>query len=94
MPEAIVITKVVRSPSGLVDALFNSLDNLNNGTQSPDDVRAVCHTARTIVGIARLEMDATRLASSLGKNVDFKSLPDLGKRGKEPPVDKPDATKQ
>lgn len=75
-----VITKVERSPKGLVDALFNSLDNLNSGAQSADDVRAVCHTARSIVNIARLEMDAARMAETIGKNVAFKSLPDLGKR--------------
>ncbi len=77
-----VVTKVERSPRGLVGALFNSLDNLNAGTQSADDVRAICHTARSIVNIARLEMDAARLAETLGKRVEFSSLPDLGARPK------------
>lgn len=77
-----VVTKVERTPRGLVNALFNSLDNLNAGTQSADDVRAVCHTARSIVNIARLEMDAARMAESLGRKVEFTSLPDLGARPK------------
>lgn len=80
MAEAQVITKVERSPKGLVEALFNSLDGLNAGVKDVDDVRAVCHTARAIVTVARLEMDAARLADAIGKRVEFKSLPDLGQR--------------
>jgi hypothetical protein len=78
--EATVITKIDRSPKGLVEALFNSLDGLNAGVKSADDVRATAHTARSIVSIARLEMDAVRLAENLGKRVDFASLPGLGAR--------------
>lgn len=78
-----LVTKVERSPKGLVNALFNSLDSLNMGTQSADDVRAIAHTARQIVGIARLEMDAARMAETMGKNVSFSSLPGLGERPKQ-----------
>lgn len=80
MEDVKVITKVERSPRGLVQALFNSLDALNAGTQSADDVRAVCHTARSVVNVARLEMDAARLAETLGKKVQFTSLPGLGEK--------------
>jgi len=80
VPEATVITKIERSPRGLVEALFNSLDGLNAGVKSADDVRATAHTARSIVGVARLEMDATRLSETLGKRVEFASLPGLGAR--------------
>jgi len=79
-PEIQVIQKVERSPRGLVNALFNSLDALNSRTQSAEEVRALSHTARSIVNIARLEMDAARLAESLGKRVEFSSLPGLGDR--------------
>lgn len=75
-----VVTKVERSPRGLVEALFNSLDGLNAGVRTADEVRAVAHTARSIANIARLEMDAVRLSESLGKKVPFSSLPGLGER--------------
>jgi len=44
MPEAQMVTKVERSPRGLVDALFNSIDKLNNGLATSEEVRAVSHT--------------------------------------------------
>jgi hypothetical protein len=80
MEQVQVVTKIERSPKGLVEALFNSLDGLNAGIKSADDVRAVAHTARSIVGIARLEMEATRMAETLGRKVEFTSLPGLGAR--------------
>lgn len=80
MSEVEKIRKVERSPRGLVDALFDAMDDLNAKDKSPDEVRAVAHTARVIVNVARLEMDAIRLQESAGKKVDFKSLPGLGER--------------
>jgi hypothetical protein len=80
MEDVKTVQKVERSPRGLVDALFDSLDKLNNGDQSADDVRAVCHTARSIVSVARLEIEAARLASDLGKPVEIGALPGLNSK--------------
>jgi len=78
MSDIKVVTKVERSPKGLAEALFNSLDALNAGTQSAEDARAVSHTARTVVNLARLEMDAEKLSSDLARPLKVTSLPQLG----------------
>jgi hypothetical protein len=53
---------VTRNSQGLVDTLFNSIDELNAKQITPEHARALSHTARTIVGVARLEMDYRALA--------------------------------
>jgi hypothetical protein len=78
MSEVKQMTKVERSPQGLVSALFDSLDNLNNGTQTVEEVRAVCHTTKSIVNVARLEIEAARLQHELGRKVELTTLPGLG----------------
>jgi len=49
--------KVSRTSSGLVDALFDAIDGVNEKKITPEEARAISHSARTIVGVARLEMD-------------------------------------
>ena len=56
--------RVIRSSKGLVDALFDSIDRLNSGQVTPEAARALSHTAKTIVNVARLEMDYRKMAES------------------------------
>lgn len=83
MAEVEKIRKVERSPKGLVNALFDAMDDLNARNITHDEVRAVAHTARAIIGVARLEMDAVRMSESLGRKVEFQSLPGLAERPKQ-----------
>lgn len=78
-----VVKKVERSPKGLVDALFDSIDKLNAGLSTAEEARAVAHTARSIVGVARLELEAISLRQKLGSNIPISALPALG-AGEEP----------
>jgi hypothetical protein len=64
---------VVRSSTGLVDALFDSIDRLNNKEVTAEEARAVSHTAKSIVAIARLEMDFIKLSKD-NKTDGLKSL--------------------
>lgn len=48
---------VKRTTSGLVDALFNTIDRLNKKEIDAEDARAISHTAKTIVSVAHLELE-------------------------------------
>jgi hypothetical protein len=61
------VTAVTRSSQGLVDALFSAIDRLNAKEIDPEECRALSHTARTIVGVARLELDFRRFTSEGGR---------------------------
>ena len=52
-----ITTDVKRTSSGLVEALFDVIDKLNNKEIDAEHARAVSHTARSIVQIARLELE-------------------------------------
>lgn len=60
-------TQVVRSSSGLVEALFTTLDRLNNKEIDAEHARAISHTARSIVGVARLELEYREFAKVNGE---------------------------
>jgi len=79
------VSRVERSPKGLTDALFDAMDRLNNGLATHEEARAVAHTARAIIGIARLEMDAAKMSKEFGGAIGIKSLPGLGDRTQQLP---------
>lgn len=54
---------IVRSSTGLVDALFSSIDKLNAKEIDPEHARAISHTAKTIVNVARLELEYRKFAN-------------------------------
>jgi hypothetical protein len=56
--------KVERTMHGLVDALFNSIDRLNNKEIDAEQARAISHTAKTIVSVAALELEYRKWASA------------------------------
>lgn len=56
------MTNIVRTSKGLVDALFESLDKLNSKEIDAEQARALSHTARTIVNVARLEIEFRKLS--------------------------------
>ena len=58
---------VTRSSQGLVAALFDVIDRLNEKKITPEEARAVSHTARTIVGVAHLELAARQLEGGAGQ---------------------------
>lgn len=53
-------TEMVRTSKGLVDALFDSIDQLNAKKIDTEHARAIAHSARAIVAIAALELDVRR----------------------------------
>lgn len=57
MTDVSKVPAVIRNSKGLVDTLFNTIDRLNANEINAEHARAVSHTAKTIVGIARLEME-------------------------------------
>jgi hypothetical protein len=59
--------KVARTSQGLVDALFDTIDRLNAKQITPEEGRAVSHTARTIVGVALLELKARQIEGGAGQ---------------------------
>ncbi len=54
---------IQRTSKGLVDCLFNAIDDLNQKKIDAEHARALAHTARTIVGVAALELDFMRLSA-------------------------------
>ena len=52
---------VARTSQGLVEALFDTLDKLNDRKVTPEEARAVSHTARSIIGVAHLELEARKI---------------------------------
>jgi hypothetical protein len=67
-------TQVVeRTSRGLVQGLFDAIDNLNQKKIDPEHARALSHTARTIVSVASLEMEFMKLQKDNGSGA-LKSL--------------------
>lgn len=64
---------VTRNSTGLVNALFDTIDRLNAKEIDTEHARAVAHSARAIVGIANLELDFRRFAAE-HSNAPLKSL--------------------
>lgn len=65
---------LVRSSKGLVDALFDSIDSLNARKIDSEHARAISHTARAIVSIASLELEARKFQHEHGGSPELKSL--------------------
>ena len=61
-------TDIVRSSHGLVDALFSTIDKLNAKEIDAEHARAISHTARSIVSIARLELEFREFEKVNGQN--------------------------
>jgi hypothetical protein len=57
MTTTMTITAVKRTSTGLVDTLFDAIDKLNRKEIDAEHARALSHTARSIVAIARLELE-------------------------------------
>lgn len=51
-----------RSSKGLVDLLFDAIDQLNNKKIDAEHARAVSHTAKSIVAVASLELEFRRFS--------------------------------
>ena len=60
-------TAINRTTAGLVDALFDTIDRLNAREIDAEQARAVSHTARSIIGVARLELEYRQFVESSGK---------------------------
>jgi hypothetical protein len=58
--------QVTRTSSGLVDALFNSIDRLNAKEIDAEHARAISHTAKTIVSVASLELEMKKFTDANG----------------------------
>jgi hypothetical protein len=65
---------VQRTSQGLVNALFDCIDKLNSKEITAEDARAVSHTVRSIVQIARLEMEFRGFADAAGEKAKIVSL--------------------
>ena len=59
------VLAIKRTSSGLVDALFDCMDKLNKREIDAEHARAISHTARSIVQIARLEMEYRKDAADV-----------------------------
>lgn len=57
---------VIRTPQGLVEAMFDAIDRLNKKEIDSEHARALSHSARTIVQIARLELEYRQYAGNEG----------------------------
>ena len=65
---------VKRTTNGLVDALFETIDRLNAKEIDAEHARAVSHTARSIVQIAKLELEYRQHAAEGGERAKLVSL--------------------
>lgn len=65
---------IVRTSKGLVEGLFDAIDNLNQRKIDPEHARAIAHTARTIVRVAEVELDFMRFSREGQADPDLKSL--------------------
>ena len=72
------ITRIDRSAAGLTDAMFAAIDKLNAGVINADECRAIAQAGRTVVGMARVELDYQKLANTAGKSMSSAVLPDIG----------------
>lgn len=57
------IAKISRSSSGLVSALFDTIDKLNAKEIDAEQARAISHTAKTIVSVASLELEYRKISA-------------------------------
>lgn len=71
---AAVPAPVTRTSHGLVDALFSTIDKLNAKEIDAEHARAISHTAKTIVNVARLELDYRRYAAETKSDDNLTSL--------------------
>jgi hypothetical protein len=58
---------VTRTSKGLVETLFQAIDDLNSRKIEAEHARAISHTARTIVGIASLELEVRKFNKDTGQ---------------------------
>lgn len=58
---------VSRTTRGLVEALFDTIDKLNAKEIDAEQARAVSHTARSIVSVARLELEYRQFVEASGE---------------------------
>jgi hypothetical protein len=62
------IQKIDRNLRGLVDALFDELDGMRDGTGSPDRVRQVCQIAGRINALVNTEMKFRKIVGNVQDN--------------------------
>ncbi len=55
--------KTVRTTTGLIDALFDEVDNLIEGTTTPQTATAKVSIAKAIISTKRLEIEKARFVS-------------------------------
>lgn len=73
---------VKRTTTGLVDILFSTIDKLNAKEIDAEHARAISHTAKTIVGVAHLELEYRKFQQTSPGNelssisVDSEKAPD------------------
>lgn len=65
---------IERNPKGLVDALFDSIDAVRTKQMTPEESRAISHSCRSIVNVARMEMDYLKMRSESLTHDDLKSI--------------------
>lgn len=66
--------KIARTSKGLIDAMFDELDDLKAGKSTPQNARAKASIANTICSVTRLEMDHARFVADSRKGETQKSL--------------------
>ena len=69
-------TALVRNSTGLVEALFTAIDRLNAKEISAEECRAISHAAKSIVTVARLELDYRQFALNGGRPLKSLELED------------------
>lgn len=68
------VNPVARTSHGLVDALFDTIDRLNNKQIDAEQARAVSHTAKTIVNVAALELEWRKFTRETQDETPLRSL--------------------
>ena len=66
---------IKRSSTGLVEALFDAMDKLNKREIDAEHARAISHTVRSIVQVAKLELEYRELAMDGAKLVSLSIEP-------------------
>ena len=62
---AVSLPKIERSLRGLVDALFDEIDALRDGSGSPDRVKAICAVSGRVNSLLNTEMKFRKAAGTL-----------------------------
>jgi hypothetical protein len=60
-------TIVERTSKGLTEALFDTIDKLVAKKITPEEARAVSHTAKTIIAMGQLELEFRRFVADAGE---------------------------